>query len=362
MACGLCAGALLLLAGCSSGDDSSDDGDSGSSFVNDATAPHDGSTDSAGDVTVAADAGHDSAADAAVDSSPEAGGDADVGETSVAEGGPSDAAPDAPADDGSDGGDAGTVLPAAVAIWEFQDTPGSTTAIDSSGNGHTATLKGTAAIVAGSTPDAGADGGSDGGVGAYGNYLQIDGTVGAFVDVMGGPLFDNSKSFTVSTWVYFPSFDHNYDELISADGAHVSVFELQLAPLPVDGGTTYNSEAAFPMQDIPTPGAYYYGFSTAQPSIGTWYHIAGVYDLTTNPGVTPGALSLYVNGVLQANVGDSRALGANPVAAVGDFIIGAGKYSDARTNGAVANYVGVRVYAQALDAAQVAALYALNGR
>ncbi len=92
--------------------------------------------------------------------------------------------------------------------------------------------------------------------------------------------------------------------------------------------------------------------------MGSWYHIVGVYDLSTNPGL----LSLYVNGVLQANGGDSSALGVNPVAAVGDFIIGAGKYNDTRTNGAVANYVGVRVYDKALTAAQVVALYGLNGR
>jgi hypothetical protein len=366
LACVGCASALVVV-GCSgsSGDDSSDvTPDSGTTFP-DSGPTHDASTDGASDATM--DAAHlDSAADStppadsstapdsmsASDSSSTPDGD-DGGDAEVVDG-----SPDA---GGDGGGDAGVVLPAAVAIWDFQDTPGSTTAADSSGNGHTATLHGSAAIVAGGLPDAGpTDGGSvDGGVGAYGNYLQIDGTAGAFADVTGGPLFDNSQSFSVSTWVYFPSFDNNYDELISADGAHVSVFELQLAPLtPTGMPATYNSEAAFPIDDIPTPGAFYYAFSTAQPTVGSWYHVVGVYDLSTSPGL----LSLYVNGVIQSNGGDSRALGANPVAAVGDFIIGAGKYNDARTNGAVANYVGVRVYDKALSAAQVLALYGLNGR
>ena len=189
----------------------------------------------------------------------------------------------------------------------------------------------------------------------YGNYLQIDGTLGAFADVTGGPLFDNSQSFTVSTWVYFPSLNGNYDELISADGANVSVFELQLAP--VTGGT-YNMEAAFPTTDVAQPGVFYWAFSTAPAATATWYHLVGVYELGTNPGL----ISLYVNGVLQSNTYNSAATGADPVAAVGDFIIGAGKYNDLRTNGAVANYVGVRVYAQALTQAQVTTLYGLNGR
>jgi hypothetical protein len=369
--CVFCAGALLT-AGCSSSDDSSDTtSDSGAndsaaasedapSTGFDASLPEDSGADDAAqgvDSTVdaptlkdsspegdAADASHVDAAptaDAGADASPDAAPDAS-----------SDASEDAGAMDGNAadtgaadaGGDAGALPANPVAIWEFQDVAGSATAVDSSGNGHNATLMGTAAIVAGGT---------------YGNYLQIDGTLGAFADVTGGPLFDNSKSFTVSAWVYFPSFNYSYDELISADGANVSVFELQLAPLTLaDGGSSYNAEAAFPTQDVATPGAFYYAFSTAQPSASAWYHIVGVYDLAN----TPGLLSLYVNGVLQSNAGDSTSTGANPVAAVGDFIIGAGKYNHLRTTGAVANYVGVRVYAEALSAAQVTTLYGLNGR
>jgi hypothetical protein len=375
---------VLFTAACSSSnsnDTSSDSGtedsapstgeDSGPGF--DATLPsdsgedaapgHDASVDSPVAVTDsstedASDASHgdssteDAGSDAASDASKDAASDAESDAAKDAEtDATSDAATDASAADaGADSGegDAGALPTSAVGIWEFQDVAGSTTAVDSSGNGHTATLKGTAAIVAGGT---------------YGNYLHIDGTVGAFADVTGGPLFDNSKSFTVSAWVSFPSFNYNYDELISADGANASVFELQLAPLTAaDGGTSYNVEAAFPTQDVPTPGVFYYAFSTAQPSVATWYHVVGVYDLTSNPGTTPGKLSLYLDGVLQSNPGDSTATGANPVAAVGDFIIGAGKYNDARTNGAVANYVGVRVYDQALSAAQVATLYGLAGR
>ncbi len=379
---------VLFTAACSSSnsnDTSSDSGtedsapstgeDSGPGF--DATLPadsgedaapgHDASVDSPVAVTDsstedASDASHgdssteDAGSDAASDASKDAASDAESdaakdAETDAETDATSDAATDASAADaGADSGegDAGALPTSAVGIWEFQDVAGSTTAVDSSGNGHTATLKGTAAIVAGGT---------------YGNYLHIDGTVGAFADVTGGPLFDNSKSFTVSAWVSFPSFNYNYDELISADGANASVFELQLAPLTAaDGGTSSNVEAAFPTQDVPTPGVFYYAFSTAQPSVATWYHVVGVYDLTSNPGTTPGKLSLYLDGVLQSNPGDSTATGANPVAAVGDFIIGAGKYNDARTNGAVANYVGVRVYDQALSAAQVATLYGLAGR
>ncbi len=379
----------LLLTGCSGDDGATEGADSGSSEDTGAAPGRDATTNQTPDASKSPDARVDSAPEGDVyvpaDSSPgtDANNPVDAGDAS---------SPDAsePADTGSDAdagpvvpGDAGG-LPLAVAIWEFQDNPGATTAIDSSGNGHTATLKGTAAIVAGnaSVVDAGAadasvdggavDGGTDGGddsgtdaggpsgsvLGMYGSSLQIDGTAGAFADVSGGPLFDNRKSFTISTWVYFPSLNYNYDELISADGAHASVFELQLAPLTgADGGTTYNTEA-FPTTDVATPGAFYYAFSTNQPSTGQWYHLAGVYDLSANPGL----ISLYVNGVLQSNHGDSRATGSNPVAAVGDFIIGAGKYNDARTNGAVANYVGVRVYDQALSPAQVGTLFGMKGR
>jgi hypothetical protein len=394
---------LLLVSGCG-GDDAPFSNDGGSDASEDtATGPTPDATTGKPDATSPSEAGAGSETgperDANVPSDtgteadvtvPDSGHSPDAGDSSVP-------APDASEDSGPGPG----ALPAAVAIWEFQDPAGSLVALDSSGNNHTATLKGTAAIIGTGAPapdagtpdggdggteagtseagasddsgtddagvDAGADSGEDAGTAdagpptgpaQFGNYLKIDGTLGAFADVENGPLFDNSKSFTVSTWVYFPSFDNNYDELISADGANASVFELQLAPL--SGG--YYAEAAFPTQDVLTPGVFYYAFSTTQPTTAVWTHVVGVYNLTSNPGTTPGTLSLYVNGVLQSNPGDSTATGANPVAAVGDFIIGAGKYNGSRTNGAVANYVGVRVYAQALTAAQVTTLYGLKGR
>ena len=349
------------------------------------TLTGDTSTSPTPDSAPPADAPADSAEVPDTGGSVEDSGTADTG-GSVEDSGTTDSAADAGADAGGEGGGNPGALPAPVAIWEFQDPPGSTTAIDSSGNGHTATLEGTAAIVAGNvsvldaggadaeadaadaggedaeadtgTADAATDAaGADAGgstLGMYGNYLQIDGTLGAFADVTGGPLFDNSQSFTVLTWVYFPSLSGNYDELISADGANVSVFELQLAPV----AGTYNMEAAFPTTDVAQPGVFYWAFSTAPPTTATWYHLVGVYDF----GASPGLISLYVDGVLQSNTNNSASTGADPVDAVGDFIIGAGKYNDLRTNGAVANYVGVRVYAQALTQAQVTTLYGLNGR
>jgi hypothetical protein len=395
---------LLLVSGCG-GDNAPFADDAGGDASDDTGATPDATSVGKPDASKTPDAGTDTGSQPDVNVPSDTGTGADV---AVPDSGPapdagdagdgSTATPDASTDDGGGAG----ALPAAVAIWEFQDPAGSLVALDSSGNNHTATLKGTAAIIGAGIPDAGtpdagapdagdageagsddagaseeagaseagaaeagaseagvADAGSSStGPSAFGNYLQIDGTPGAFADVEGGPLFDNTKSFTLSTWVYFPTLNNQYDELISIDGAHVSVGELQLAPT----GGTYNMEATFPAQDVAQPTTFYFAFSTNPVPATTWTHLVGVYDLTPNPGTTPGAISLYVNGVLQSNSGDGKAIGVNPVAAVGDFIIGAGKYNDQRTSGAVANYVGVRVYAQALTAAQVTTLFGLKGR
>jgi hypothetical protein len=250
---------------------------------------------------------------------------------------PSDAAADSHADGAHDAPtEASVPFPEnAVAIWNFDDAVGSATAADATGHGHKATLEGTATIVSG---------------GKSGNALSIDGSLGAFADVLGGPIFDDSQSFSVSAWIQFASFDGNYDVLFSADGANVSTFLFQLATVVPTG---YDVEFGYPTADVDNTSSYVYSYTDAAPGTLTWYHFAGVYDASVK------IVYLYLNGTLQNNAEASPVGSSAPVKAVGDFIIGAGKLNGARTRGAKATYDGVRIYAEALNSGQVETLYEL---
>ena len=105
---------------------------------------------------------------------------------------------------------------------------------------------------------------------------------------------------------------------------------LTQGPTPVSPGDTDASPAGIR------------ALSTSAPKLYTWTHLVGVFDASDD------RLRLYVNGVLEGTATDS-----SPFDATGDLVIGRAQFNGVATdwfNGA-ANQI--KVYDQALTAAQV---------
>jgi alpha-N-arabinofuranosidase len=210
--------------------------------------------------------------------------------------------------------------PAPVAQWNF-DTGAGKTAF-SVGAGTEGTLEGNAGWEAGLT-------------GAH--ALRLPGGDG-FVDVPKA-VVDTSRSFTVTACVKLRRAN-GWQTFVSQDGTQVSGFFLQLRG---DSG-----EFAFTTlsKDDPASDTTYAG-SKVDPLPDVWYHLAGIYDSTAQ------TLSLYVNGTLQQITPFHT-----PWHALGNTVIGRGKYGGNPVDYASATMDTVRLYNSALSAPQIAAIYA----
>ena len=208
-----------------------------------------------------------------------------------------------------------------AALWTF-DAGSGTTATDSSGNNRTATLTG------------GAGWTSSAKIGAY--ALNLSGT-SQYAQATGAAL-NTSNSFTAAAWVKLNSVS-GYQTVLSIDGNNVSGFYLQLSG--ANGRFVFNRLASDSTSAASTVAA-----ATAAPVVGTWYHVAGVYNKSAN------TIALYVNGVLQQSVTYTPKWRAN-----GNTAIGRGRFNAGNVdflNGAIDD---ARLYASALTATQVQALY-----
>lgn len=205
------------------------------------------------------------------------------------------------------------------AHWAFDEGVGSV-AIDSTGTFHPGTL-GSAA------------GWTTGRVGT--NALSLNATVTSNVTV-NTPVIDTSNSYSVATWVRLNSLAGT-QTFTSVDGANISPFYLQLA-----GGTFgFLQHSA----DITTsPHVQVKGLA---PTIGTWYHVAGVYNKTNN------TIQLFVNGISQGSTTATTAWQATGQTALGRARYAAGPVD--YVNGALDD---VRFYDRAITATEVAALAA----
>jgi alpha-L-arabinofuranosidase len=181
---------------------------------------------------------------------------------------------------------------------------------DSSGNKHNAMLVGEAGWTAGI-------------VGPH--ALSVPGASGSYAEIPGA-VVDTTKSYTVAAWVKLNNAD-GYQTFVSEDGASLAAFFLQLR------GDSHQFSFTIPHDFFVNPQS---GFT---PVVGTWYHLAGVYDATAR------SASLYVNGALTDTIYDVA-----PRAATGQTGIGRGWFNNRRVDFANAAIDDVRFYAAALSA------------
>ena len=200
------------------------------------------------------------------------------------------------------------------AYWAFNAGSG-TTAVDSFGNNNTGTLQATA-------------GWTTGKVGA--NALNLTGASTSFVNV-GQPVIDTSESYTVAGWIKLNTLT-GVHTLATIDGTNINPFYLQL-----NGGIF-----VFSQRNSDSTGSSYVAVNGLAPTVGTWYHLTGVYNKTAN------TIELFVNGLSQGSATSTTAWKAN-----GSTVIGRGKWATVATdfvNGAIDE---VRFYDRPLTSTEI---------
>ncbi|MEP6478900.1 MAG: LamG-like jellyroll fold domain-containing protein [Rhodoglobus sp.] len=205
------------------------------------------------------------------------------------------------------------------AYWAF-DAGSGTSAVDSSVNANDGTLQAAAGWTAGKI-----------GAGA----LNLNGTATSYVDVP-YPVIDSSQSYTVSAWVKLNNLT-GFQSFASIDGSSISPFYLQLV-----GGVF-----GFGQRSSDSTVSTFVGVTGTAPTVGVWYHVAGVYNKTAGAGT----IELFVNGVSQG----TTAAGTTWTAA-GHTLVGHAKW-----NGAAVDFVNgaideVRFYDRALTATEIGVL------
>ncbi len=214
-----------------------------------------------------------------------------------------------------------------VGYWKLDETQG-TSAHDWSGSGYTATLA-NGATWSSSVPATVTF--SDPGV------LRLSRASSQYADASVTATATNA-AFSACAWVNLTS-TNLYQTFVSIDGTNVSGFFLQL-----NGAGLFD----FAMRSVDSVvSTLYEADSTTTPSAGTWYHLCGVY--------TGSVARIYVNGSKQ---GPDVTISSTWSAAGGHTIIGAGKWSAARSDYVDGYIDDVRIYNTALSATQVAALAA----
>ncbi len=175
-------------------------------------------------------------------------------------------------------GDGGAPTTGLVGWWKLDDAMGST-AIDSSGNGNTGTLMG----------------GPTWGAGEIGGALGFAGDAsGQFVDVPDAAVLQLAGSWTVATWVNLTALPAagDYDTLVAKSTAGgFANYNLLVDNGHVNAGMGWmiayngNGVGACGIANAESP---------SPPSLGTWTHLASVYDETAQ------TLTLYVDGAAVA--------------------------------------------------------------
>ncbi|MCW3843863.1 LamG domain-containing protein [Micromonospora yasonensis] len=169
-----------------------------------------------------------------------------------------------------------------------------------------------------------------------GGELGLDGTSGASASTA-GPVLETTTSFTVSAWVRLSTAASpaNMYTAVSQDG-DTSRFLLQYDPAYQTWVFKVRAQDESAMRTAKAPAA---------AQLGSWVHLAGVFDATAN------VIQLYVDGV---PAGSADTTGLPAWAAGGSFNIGRARFGGVpvnRFNGAVDD---VRAYRRALTAAEVA--------
>jgi Concanavalin A-like lectin/glucanases superfamily len=212
--------------------------------------------------------------------------------------------------------------PALTGRWELDEGTG-TLARDSSAAGatpNTGTLSGGATWTTVNAADARPD---DGGLpdGTHAVDFTGSGAVTA-----GGPALRTDASFTVAAWVRLTDPNTGVRTAVSQDGSRASGFYLQYRQ--PSGKWVW----LMPGADADNPPLASVESKSA-PRVGTWTHLAGVYDGATHQ------LLLYVDGVRQGS-----ATLATPAGTSGPLVIGRAKWNGAAADAWQGDIAGVRTY------------------
>jgi hypothetical protein len=219
--------------------------------------------------------------------------------------------------------------PVAVrALWPL-DGPESdqpTLLTDVSGNGHDLSVAGSYAWVR----DRGF--GRDGALGlelAEGSCAQS-----------AGPVVATDESFTVTAWVLLETISGSHTVVAQA-AVNRSNFALKYSES--------EDRWAFVMSAADTVGAASHSVVSSQPpELGTWTHLAGVYD------VAAGKVRLYVNGVLQGEADGP----ASPWVAGGPTLVGCAGSVTSQSDPLGGVVDDVRIWSSTLDPDRIADLAA----
>jgi uncharacterized protein (TIGR03437 family) len=118
--------------------------------------------------------------------------------------------------------------------------------------------------------------------GKYGKALSFNGT-SSYVDLGNSALLQLTGSMTLSAWIKSAANPPDDGQII-AKSDNTGGWQLKTSP---DTGVR-----TFGMAVSSNSTAHIQRYSSIQPSLSTWYHVAGVYNASTQ------VMNIYVNGVL----------------------------------------------------------------
>ncbi len=153
-------------------------------------------------------------------------------------------------------------------------------------------------------------------------------------------IVDTAKSFSVSAWVNAADLSSRR-AVLSQDGTQTSGFALQYLE---SGKWAFSISGA----DVSSPTVTS-ALSTVVPAVGTWTHLAGVYDAAAHTA------TLYVNGQAQQTVS------VTAPAISGPLVLGGAKSGSVRSYLLKGSIDEAAAFDHALSTSDVATLYGQNG-
>lgn len=217
-------------------------------------------------------------------------------------------------------------LPGPAAYWTFNEGTGTVAADSASTNA--LTLRTGASWAA---------------AGRFGGGLALDGISGR-ADAPNSPSLDlKGSNLTVAAWVNLQDTG-NWQQLL-AKVKEVGAFTAPYWSWHLFGASVSSTQWRPQFQTVNDASNSVNVSSSLNANYGEWVHVAGVYD--------GAAVHIYVNGVEQGNAPQT----GNLISYNQPLYIGASGMPDYFAKGTIDE---VRVYAQALSAGQVLALYNLN--
>ncbi|MGD0557188.1 MAG: LamG-like jellyroll fold domain-containing protein, partial [Streptosporangiaceae bacterium] len=203
--------------------------------------------------------------------------------------------------------------------WKLNQSSGSTVT-DSSGTGNTAAATG---------------------VTWSGGAASLSGTSGQGITT-NGPVLDTTDSFSVSAWVELPSTPSANTAVVTQAGSNTASFWLLYSASKGEWEFDTHSADSTSATVYPAYGSLPSGTSLT----GTWTHLVGVYNATTETE------TLYIDGT---DAGSTS--GVSIFSATGPLQIGEGLYGGSEGSYLDGSVDNVQVYPRALSASDVTKLY-----